>query len=85
MSDNTRAMRQVVHFFDPDHPFALPTRNNSFMHCLIRAVCKADERNRDRLYAAYPAIVWAVQVLQYDLDGYTKVVKAITEEEEAPL
>lgn len=85
MSESTRQMRQVIHFFDEDHPFAVPPGEDSFVQCLIRAACKADPRNRDRLYTGYPAIVWAVQVLQYDVDGYTKVVKAIKDEEEGPL
>ncbi|MGN0096251.1 MAG: hypothetical protein ACI38U_09315 [Corynebacterium sp.] len=85
MSEQTRQMRQVIWFFNPDHSHAVPPGEDSFMHRMIRAVCKADQRNRDRLYQAFPSVVWAVQVLQFDEDGYAKVAQSIDEDEEAPL
>ena len=85
MTEATRQMRQVLHFFDPGSDLAAPYGENSFTHYLIRAVCKADINNRTRLYMAFPAIVWAVTVIKDDLDGYDKVRESIRGEEGAPL
>lgn len=85
MTSNTRQMRQVIGFFNRSHDMALPCGEDSFIHRLIRTVCKADQNNQARLYAGFPALVWAVQVIQRDDYGYDKVARAIREEEEGPL
>ncbi|MGN0096422.1 MAG: hypothetical protein ACI38U_10185 [Corynebacterium sp.] len=85
MSENTRQMRQVVWFFNHNHDLAVPCGEDSFIYRLIRAACKADQVNRGRLHSGFPALVWAVEVIQGDDYGYDKVARAIREEEGAPL
>ncbi|MGP5931724.1 hypothetical protein [Corynebacterium glyciniphilum] len=85
MSEYTHQMRQVIHFFNPGHVLAIPSGEDSFMHRLIRTACKADSKNLDFLYMAFPAVAWSVRAIREDGNGYDKVARAIREEEEAPL
>ncbi|WP_312802208.1 hypothetical protein [Corynebacterium variabile] len=62
MSEASSHLRQVMGFFWPgDEGAHTPA---GFIEALIRAVCKADDGNKDRLYAAFPAVVWGVKTCQ---------------------
>lgn len=85
MSESSSQMRQVLGFFWPG--FAFSHVPGGFVEALIRAVCRADDGNKDRLYAAFPAVVWAVktcQELPTDL-AQGLIVSEIENEEKGPL
>jgi hypothetical protein len=85
MSEHTHQMRQVIHFFNPGHDLAVPYGEDSFVYRLIRAACKADLNNLNRLQMSFPAVGWAVRQIKYSDDGYDVVGRRIRAEEEAPL
>lgn len=85
MSANSEHMRQAIHFFRPGHRLARPADAESFTGRLIRTICNADDDNRERLRAGFPALVWAVRTIQTDMNGYDLVADAIATEEQGPL
>lgn len=85
MSEASSHLRQVMGFFWPGEDGAHAP--SGFIEALIRAVRRADDRNKDRLYAAFPAVVWGVKTCQ-DLPkdmARGLILAEIDGEEEGPL
>lgn len=83
MSERSRQYRQVIGFFWPRHDMGHTP--SGFIEQLIRAACKADGENRDRLYRAFPHVVDAVFLAQTADNALASLVSIIKHDEEGPL